>query len=280
MPVSAAEIIAKFAPNAKAAYLKAFEQGGALLQAAGISTPMRLAHFMAQCLHETGGLTILVESGMYTRKSLAKMWDDGNWHKYFANREACLAMAEQCAIDKGQALFSLVYGNRMGNGPAESGDGWRYRGRGILQTTGRESYRKFGRKAGVDFEGDPDLIVSAEHALKPALAEWLQKNCYEAADNNDIEVVTRAINGGTVGLLERKTWFARIYPFVVGSVPLEQTTAYRVQAALRARNYKDVVADGIVGPISRSAILDFRIKHGLPATTSIGPDLLLALGID
>lgn len=280
MPVRAIDIVAKFAPKAKAVYLEAFERGDAQLSAAGITMPIRLAHFMTQCLHETGGLTVFIESGMYTRKSLARMWDDGNWHRYFPDRDACLAMADQCAIDKGEALFNLVYGNRMGNGPKESGDGWRYRGRGILQTTGRESYRKFGKKAGVDFEGNPELIISAEHALKPALAEWQQKNCNEAADNNDIEVITRAINGGTVGLPERRAWFAKIYPFVVGSMPLEQTMAYRVQARLRAIGYKNVVADGVIGPISRSAILDFRIKQGLPATTSIGPDLLLALGID
>ena len=107
--VRASDIVAKFAPGANTNYKQAFQQGDALLAKSGITTPLRLAHFMAQVLHETGGLTILVESGAYSAKNLGDMWDSGNWHKYFANRTACVKMADQCKIDHGVALFSLVY---------------------------------------------------------------------------------------------------------------------------------------------------------------------------
>ncbi len=276
---TASAVQAKFAPNAHANYVKAFQLGDDLLAQAGIVTPMRLAHFMAQVMHETGGLRILRESGKYSRKALASMWDGGNWHRYFANRDACLAMADKCAVDGGEALFNLVYGNRMGNGPPSSGDGWKFRGRGLIQTTGRESYEKFGKACKVPFGDDPELVVAAEHALKPALAEWTSKNLNAAADANDIKVVTLRINGGTVGLDERKAWFAKIWPFVAGSQPIEQTIEWRVQKALTKAGFDTKGVDGVIGKNTRSAILDYRVANNLPGPPQITQDLLLALGL-
>jgi len=277
--ITASDVVAQFAPKAKAAYRTAFEESEGLMNRYGVNTPIRLAHFMAQCMQETGALTLLVESGAYKRTGLARMWDSGNWHKYFPNREACLAMADQCAIDNGAALFSLVYGGRMGNGPASTKDGWTYRGRGVLQTTGRESYKKFGVQCGVDFVSDPDLVIAPEHALKPALAEWEAKHLNQAADNNDIKVITLGINGGTVGLDGRKAWFAKIWPFVTGAPAVEHSREWKVQEKLRDLGYKDVKVDGVIGPKTRTAILDYRVKHQLPNSPGISADLLLSLGL-
>jgi putative chitinase len=279
MNVSASDVVAKFAPKARANYVKAFANGAALLAENEINTPLRLAHFMAQCLHETGAFTILVESGNYSEKALGKMWDSGNWHKYFKNRDACVKMAEKCKVDSGEALFNLVYGERMGNGVARSGDGFRYRGRGILQTTGRESYRKFGKKCGVDFEGDPDLVVAPEHALKPALAEWREKHCNAAADQNDIEVITKGINGGLIGLPERRAWFAKVFPFVSGGQPVEQSREFRVQEALNKAGFDCGKPDGDIGPNTRSAILAYCAAKDLPMSNAITPALLQSLGV-
>lgn len=279
MTVTASDIVRRFAPNAKPAYVEAFADAGGLLAAAGITTPLRLAHFMAQALHETGALSILVESGRYSAKNLGDMWDSGNWHRYFPDRSACVAMADHCARDGGVALFNLVYGNRMGNGPPASGDGWRYRGRGILQTTGRGSYRRFGQCADVDFEGDPDLVVAAEHALKPALSEWSAKKLNVAADQNDIEAITRGINGGLVGLKLRRAWFAKLWPFVTGKPPVEESIEWRVQSALAARGYDVGPIDGVIGPRTRLAIIAFRAATGLAPGTGIGTDLTISLGL-
>jgi putative chitinase len=245
----------------------------------GQRLPSRSSRPYAIALHETGAFTILVESGAYTEKSLGKMWDSGNWHKYFANRAACVKMAEQCNVDRGEKLFNLVYGNRMGNGPPSSGDGWRYRGRGVLQTTGRESYRKFGKKCGVDFEGEPDLVVAPEHALKPALAEWREKHLNVAADHDDIEVVTRGINGGLVGLAERRAWLSKILPFVSGGTPIEQSTEWRVQAALNKAGFNCGKPDGVIGSNTRAAILAYCSAKGLPVSLTLSDELLQSLGV-
>lgn len=278
MTKTAADVVAQFAPQANPAYRTAFQQGDALLSQAGITTPIRLAHFMAQCFQETGALTHLVESGNYSGDALGKMWDSGNWHKYFPGRDACCAMSAQCATDHGQALFSLVYGGRMGNGPPASHDGWTYRGRGVLQTTGRESYRKFGAACHVDFEGQPDLVIAPEHMLKPALSEWTAGHLNAAADNNDIEVITRTINGGLIGLDGRKAWFAKIFPFVTGASAVENSREWQVQAKLAAAGY-DIHPDGVIGSKTRTAILDYRVKHSLPTSPGITADLLLSLGV-
>ena len=279
MSVTASDVVKKFAPNAKQAYVDAFADPGRLLAAAKIDTPLRLAHFIAQCIHETGTFSLLVESGRYSEKALGKMWDGGNWHKYFANRAACVAMAAQCAADGGEALFSLVYGSRMGNGPAETRDGWKYRGRGIIQTTGRESYAKYGAQCGVDFEGDPDLVTSGAHALKPALAEWTSKKLNDAADRNDITAVTKGINGGTVGLDERRAIFAKVWNFVIGPPPAVHATEWKVQAALVAAGYDCGNPDGLIGKQSKAAILKYCADKKLPPSSAITPALTKSLKV-
>jgi len=279
MAISAIDVIEKFAPSANKAYRAAFADGQSRLDDAGITTALRLAHFMAQCMHETGALTILVESGRYSAKNLGTMWDSGNWHRYFANRAECVAMAEQCKKDSGVALFSLVYGKRMGNGPKETHDGWNFRGRGILQTTGRESYRIFGDRCKVNFEGDPDLVVASEHALKPALQEWTDKHLNVAADRDDIEAVTRGINGGLVGLSSRRSWLAKIKAFLVDNQEVEHTIEWRVQEALSKAGFDLGKPDGVIGPRSRLAIIAYRAKHNLAPGTKIDADLIASLGL-
>lgn len=279
MTVTAAAIVARFAPDALPDYAVAFRDPGGLFAAAGVTTPLRLTHFMAQAMNETGALTVAVENGNYGPRALGRMWDSGNWHRYFPDRAACVAMAETCRADHGRALFNRVYGGRMGNGPPASGDGWTYRGRGVLQTTGRGAYARFGERCGVDFVGHPDLVRSAEHALKPALAEWSDKNVNAAADRNDIERVTRLVNGGRIGLDNRKAWFARIWPCAIGAPPAEHALEWRVQAALVTRGHDCGNPDGTIGPHSRAAIAAYRARAGLAPGPLIDADLLQSLGI-
>src|SRR5262245_42233442 len=118
-----------------------------------------------------------------------------------------------------RALAERVYG--LGNpskadelGNTEPGDGFRYRGNGVLQTTGRGAHRLMGQKCGLDFENHPELVTDPQHALKPALQEWSDGNLNHFADANDIRTITLRINGGLNGFEDRKTFFARLKPLL------------------------------------------------------------------
>jgi putative chitinase len=207
------EIARKLCPKAKPSYLAAIESGDAVFAAHDINSSLRMAHFLAQAFHETGGLSIEWESGAYSAPRLLQIFGVGHHSAAITAAEA-----DRLAYHP-EAIFERVYG--LGNprkakelGNTEPGDGYRYRGGGILQTTGRANYRRMGQKCGVDFEGRPELVLSAEHALKPALTEWTEGNLNAAADRNDILTITKRINGGTNGLDDRRAWFRRIRSLV------------------------------------------------------------------
>lgn len=200
------DLIKRLAPHAHQAYVDAFEHGDALFRQHDITTKIRLAHFCAQALHETGGLAIEWESGSYSAERLLVIFGVGH-HSAAITREEASQLARN-----GPAIFERVYG--LGNPKKareldniEPGDGFKYRGGGIMQTTGRANYRRMGEKCGVDFETHPELVLSSEHALKPALAEWTEGKLNDAADRDDIEAITRRINGGLNGLADRRIWY-------------------------------------------------------------------------
>jgi putative chitinase len=211
-------IVRTVAPKACDNYALAFERGDSLLKSHGITTPLRLAHFLAQVLHETGGLSIKWESGSYTERGLLEIFGVGH-HSAGVTPSEAAELAHQPMPRREELIFERVYG--LGNpkkarelGNTNPGDGFRYRGGGILQTTGRGNYQRLGQKCGVDFEAHPKLVVSAEHALKPALIEWSEGNLNAAADRDDIEAITRKINGGLNGLDSRREWLAKLRPLI------------------------------------------------------------------
>lgn len=217
------DVVRKVCPKVRGSYLDAIEHGDALFKKHGITTPMRLAHFLAQICHESGGLSIEWESGNYSAERLVEIFGVGH-HSAAVTREEADRLARHPAL-----IFERVYG--LGNpkkarelGNTEHGDGFRYRGGGLMQTTGRANYRRMGQKCGVDFEAHPELVLSADHALKPALAEWTEGNLNAAADRDDIRAITRRINGGLNGLADREAWYRKIRPLIdrvdlVESVP-------------------------------------------------------------
>ena len=234
----ATDIVRKVAPKARENYSLAFERGDSLLKSHGITTPPRLAHFLAQVLHETDGLTIEWESGSYSAPRLLQIFGVGN-HSAGVTPSEASELAHQPMPRREELIFERVYG--LGNpkkarelGNTNPGDGFRYRGGGILQTTGRGNYRRMGQKCGVDFEAHPELVVSAEHALKPALTEWSEGNLNAAADRDDIVAITRKINGGLNGLDSRREWLAKLRP-LIKSVEFDEVVAadlsFRVPAA-------------------------------------------------
>jgi putative chitinase len=240
------DIIAKVAPSARENYKAAFRNGEGLLVHYGITTPIRFAHFLAQCCAETGGLTIEWENMNYSASRMLEIF--GQRH----SAKIGPAEAEQLAHHPEQ-IADRVYGRgnpkksrELGN--TNPGDGYRYRGGGILQTTGRYNYRAMGKLTGVDFENNPTWVVSAEHALKPALAEWDNSHCNQLADANDLLGISKAINLGNAqakgtpnGLNDRRAWFNRIWP-IVKDGGLDLTGAKPVPAEVKPRTTQPTIA--------------------------------------
>ena len=154
----------------------------------------RLAHFFAQVLHESGSLHYDTENLNYSAVALRKVF--GKYFRTDAEAAVCARQPEKIA--------NRVYANRMGNGPESSGDGWKYRGRGLIQLTGRDNYEAFAAWLGdprvVD---DPDLVAS-EYAVQSAVFYWDRNKLNALADRDDVEGLTRRINGGENGLAHRK----------------------------------------------------------------------------
>jgi putative chitinase len=163
-----------------------------------IDTPLRVAHILAQLAHESGFMPIS-ENLNYSAKRLMQVWP---------NRFPTLLSAQRCAGNP-EALGNTVYAGRLGNGGPESGDGYRYRGRGMIQLTGRGNYRTYGPLVGFDLEGDPDLLLQYGVSALVAGAYWKARNLNRWADIDDVTSVTKLINGGLNGLQERVVYLQR-----------------------------------------------------------------------
>jgi len=158
-----------------------------------IDSPQRVAAFIAQCTHESGGFKRLKENLNYKWESLRKVFP-----KYFPTDELAQGYAH-----KQEQIANRVYGGRMGNGDESSGDGFRYCGRGLIQLTGRNNYTKFSESIGMAVEEVPSLLETFEGAVKSACWFWKTNNLNQYADSGDILTMTKRINGGTIGLEDR-----------------------------------------------------------------------------
>jgi putative chitinase len=162
-----------------------------------INTPKRIAAFLAQCGHESGGWTVFEENLNYSAKGL-----NGIFKKYFPTLESA-----QPYERKPEMIANKVYGGRMGNGPESSGDGWKYRGRGPIQLTGKDNYRAFAQEMFEDWENlfeNPDWVTSdRDFALMSAIWFWNKNKLNVQADSGDIKLMTKKINGGYIGLEDR-----------------------------------------------------------------------------
>lgn len=169
----------------------------ATLEEFGIDNRLRAAHFLAQVTHECGGFTVVEENLDYSARRLRAVWP---------GRFPTIASATPFAGNP-RALGDKVYGGRLGNGPNE---GYAYRGRGLIQLTGKDNYRQYGGDIGVDIVADPDRATEPVTALRLAGAYWRRRSVNPAADLDDVVGVTKKINGGTVGLPDRRARLARV----------------------------------------------------------------------
>lgn len=163
------------------------------MKAFSISTPKRVAAFLAQLAHESGGLTRLEENLNYSWQGLMKVWP-----MHFPTED----IAKQYHR-KPEAIANRAYANRMGNGPEASGDGYKYRGKGLIQLTGKDNHRRCGNAIGCDFLNDPELLLLPVNAALSAGWFWDVNGLNAMADAGDYKQITLRINGGTIGIADR-----------------------------------------------------------------------------
>ena len=162
-----------------------------------INTPKRMAAFIAQCSHESGGFMVLKENLNYKAATLRKIFP-----KYFPNDQIANDYASR--PNKQVAIASKVYANRMGNGDEASQDGWKFCGRGLIQLTGKSNYQAFADSLEMDINDVPEYLATFEGAAQSACWFWETNKLNQWADTGDILTLTKRINGGTIGLEDRK----------------------------------------------------------------------------
>ena len=296
----AIEVVRKVAPNAKSSYLDAFNEGDGLLKRFEITTPLRMSHFLAQVLHESGELTVTFENMNYRTFDVLKRTFGVGHHTAALTDSECKSL-----LGHPYELAERVYG--LGNpkkarelGNTRIGDGYLFRGGGALQTTGGDNYLRMGKRCGVDFYGNPELVCSAEHALKPALAEWAEGNLNEFADKDDLIAISRAINIGDPnskrmpnGYANRKDWYQKIRQILTSvefsdspvSIPVETQDDERdlgvedLQKRLNELRVEGtpIDVDGDMGPKTVKAIKAFQKANDLDADGVVGPRTKAAL---
>lgn len=193
------DLLQAIMPQAKPENCRRFSSPLAVAAAEfGIATSRQIAAWLAQLAHESAQLGHVAENLNYSATGLL-----GNFKKYFSEEEA------YSFAHRPEAIANRVYANRMGNGPETGGDGWKFRGRGLIQITGRENYRLCGSAIALDLLAHPEALEQDEPAACSAAWFWWQRGLNALADRDDVEGITRRINGGINGLAERKAFHAR-----------------------------------------------------------------------
>jgi len=170
------------------------------LSAFQISTSLRQAHFLAQTGHESAGFLKVEEGLNYSENALTAMFGKR------ITAEQARAYGRNAMHPANQKMIaSIIYANRNGNGDVNSGDGYRYRGRGLIQITGKANYEALVKQLGADLVANPDLLLGYRFAAMSAAAWWKNHGLNELADSDDVTRITRVINGGTNGLDDRKS---------------------------------------------------------------------------
>lgn len=186
---------------------KVIEQIPAAQEKFAINTPLRLAHFLAQCAHESANFTATKENLNYSAQALNK-----TFKKYFPTIESTVNYAR-----KPEKIANKVYGGRMGNGDEASGDGYKYCGKGYIQLTGKDNYIAFDKAVDDDIMSDPSLVAS-KFALLSAGWFWNKNSLNALADKGgtdaDVTAITKRVNGGVNGLDDRIKHFKKYFPLL------------------------------------------------------------------
>lgn len=240
-----------------------------------ITSPERVAGFVAQCGHESRDFTVLTENLNYSASALNKIFP-----KYFIR-------AGLWARDyhrQPEAIANVIYANRMGNGDTRSGDGWRYRGGGILQLTGHDNYAAFAKSIGITAKDATQYVRTKEGALESACWFWKRNKLNMYCDKQDIVGMSKRVNGGTHGLDDRKARYLRALDVFGGD---DEETYIDLNLTLRVgsrgptvglvQEKLGIVSDGIYGPGTARAVKKWQKQNGLVADGIVGNNTLPAL---
>ena len=243
-----------------------------------INTPNRIAGFFAQCGHESMNFTALSENLNYRAETLEKLFS-----KYFSK-------AGRNAADyakQPEKIANVIYANRMGNGDTASGDGFKFRGRGVIQLTGRDNYTAFGLSIGLMANDVIDYVQTKKGALESACWYWNSRKINLACDEKDIVKMTKLVNGGTIGLEDRRSHYEKALAVLGGAVPAPITNAAAIPGVLKKGSTGEAVKrmqaelgledDGVFGPGTEAAVKKWQAANGLAADGIVGPKTLAKL---
>jgi len=242
-----------------------------------INTTPRRAMFLAQILHESGKLRFVRENLNYSASALLRVFG-----KYFPNADLANRYARNPVM-----IANRCYGGRMGNGPEHTGDGWKYRGRGLIQLTGKNNYEACSRALGYNLHRNPDYLETPEGAARSAAWFWSSNGLNSTADAGDIRGNTRRINGGYNGLKDRVRKYELAMNLMGGKIEPQRTVQESAPRSSRNRGlYKigsrgrtvakiqqalGITADGIFGEGTDAAVKQWQAENGLSVDGIVGP---------
>ena len=238
-----------------------------------ITTKDRIAMFFAQCGHESLNFTVLEENLNYSAKALNAVFP-----KYFKN-------AGRNADDyhrSPERIANIVYADRMGNGPTESGDGWRHRGFGVIQLTGKNNQSAFASSIGKSLEDTLEYLQTKMGALESACWFWNTNNLNVYADQQDIRGATKRINGGYIGLEDRERHYHHALE-ILGGTYEPKPASVLLKVGSRGDEVKKVQkalgqdADGIFGKLTEAAVIAWQANNNLTPDGIVGPKTYAAM---
>ena len=243
-----------------------------------INTPNRIAGFFAQCGHESMNFTALSENLNYRAETLEKLFS-----KYFSK-------AGRNAADyakQPEKIANVIYANRLGNGDTASGDGFKFRGRGIVQITGKNNYSAFALSIKMTLPDVIEYVQTKKGALESACWYWNSRKINAACDKSDITLMSKLVNGGTIGLEDRRKHYEQALAVLGGAVPAPISHAEAIPGVLKKGSTGENVkrlqaelgldADGVFGPGTEAAVKKWQAANGLAADGIVGPKTLAKL---